>query len=387
MSDRPKLLFLIPHLGGGGAEQVTRLLVQNLDPKRYELHLGLVTGTSAGLPPMPAGASIHALGASRVRTGTRKILGLVRRLKPDLIVSGMAHLNFVVLALRPLFPRRTRVLLRQNATVSAALGFGALPWYTGSLYRLLYPRADCVICQTNAMARDLAALLGSGSRTIHVPASLAASARITVVPNPVDVDRIRAEVGESNSLWEGPGPHLLAVGRLSLEKGHDLLLRAFFQLRQHFPLADLTIVGKGPEMANLRSLAIELGLSPAVRFTGPVDSPAAFFSGATAFVLSSRHEGLPNALLEAAAAGLPIVALPSSQGVAELLAGQPGVWIANTISSEALSGTLITALQQLQTGQRFSHAFIDQFRLERSLSAYQRLIDSELTGSHAGRPL
>ncbi|MGA3136300.1 MAG: glycosyltransferase, partial [Terracidiphilus sp.] len=91
-----------------------------------------------------------------MRSGAFKLLQLIRRLKPDVILSGMFHLNFLVLLLRPLFPRGTRVLVRQNGTVSAALAFAGLPGYTRLLYRVLYRRADRVICQTRAMAKDLA---------------------------------------------------------------------------------------------------------------------------------------------------------------------------------------------------------------------------------------
>jgi len=62
MSDRPKLLFLIPHLRGGGAARVTRLLAENLSPKRFELHLGVVTEASVSPVAMPAEVSIHPLG-------------------------------------------------------------------------------------------------------------------------------------------------------------------------------------------------------------------------------------------------------------------------------------------------------------------------------------
>ena len=62
-------------------------------------------------------------------------------------------------------------------------------------------------------------------------------------------------------------------------------------------------------------------------------------------MLPSRHEGLPNALLEAAAAGLPIVAMPASGGVVELLRDQPGVWLAPEISAEALAASLLAALK------------------------------------------
>ena len=358
--------MLIPHLGGGGAEHVVALLARDLSREKYELHLGLITQTGIGAESIPSGIYIHALGSSRVRAGAFKLLQLVRRVKPDVILSGMFHLNFLVLFLRPLFPRGTRVLVRQNGTVSAALAFGSLPVYSRMLYRLLYRLADRVICQTPAMAEDLAGQL-------HLDEN-----RLVVLPNPVDVDAIRDEAAKAPDLWTGAGPHLLAVGRLSREKGFDLLLRALAALHVQNPHADLVIAGAGPEEAALKAQCIELGLETCVRFVGHVDSPFAYFPGASAFVLASRHEGLPNALLEAAAGGLPLVALPASQGVVDLLRDQPGAWLATEISSDALASSLLAALESLAPGQRFDHRFIEQFRIDRAILAYEELVDAVL---------
>jgi len=371
MPQRPKILLLIPHLGGGGAEQVTALLARGLSRDKYEVHLGLITQANAGMGQAPPELHIHALGASRVRAGAFRLLRLVRRLKPDVILSGMGHLNFLVLLLRPLFPRATRVLVRQNGTVSAALAFGGLPKSTRPLYRFLYRHADRVICQSAAMARDLAGLVR------------VAETRLAVLPNPVDIDAIRAAAKETPKLGmgpnqSGPGPHLLAVGRLSREKGFDLLLQALAVVRERFPEADLTITGTGQEQAALKAECRQLGLEAAVRFAGHVDSPSIYFPGASIFVLSSRHEGLPNALLEAAAGGLPIVGLPASKGLVDLLCGQRGVWLAQEISSASLASSLVEALEVLRPGERFPHAFIEEFRMERAIHAYEELIDSVL---------
>jgi glycosyltransferase involved in cell wall biosynthesis len=369
MKQRPRILLLIPHLGGGGAEQVTALLVRGLSREKYELHLGLVTQRDAGKEELPKRVGLHALGAGRVRTGAFRLLRLVRRLKPDLILSGMAHLNFLVLLLRPFFPPETRVLVRQNGTVSALLAYQKMPDFTRLLYRNLYRRADRVICQSPAMAKDLA-------RELEI-----AEARLAVMANPVDVDGIRTANGED--FWSGPGPHLLAVGRLSWEKGFDVLLRALVAVRERFPHADLTIAGAGPEETALKCQCRELGIDAVVRFAGYVERPSAYYPGATAFVLSSRYEGLPNALLEAAAGGLPIVASPASEGVMDLLRGQPGAWLSTEISSAALAECLLTALDALRPGERFEHRFIEEFSFDRAIEAYERLIDETLKG---GRP-
>jgi glycosyltransferase involved in cell wall biosynthesis len=365
-AQRPKILLLIPHLGGGGAEQVTALLARGLSHERYELHLGVITQTREATEPLPSWVSLHPLGARRVRTSAFRLLFLVWQLQPDVILSGMAHLNFLVLLLRPLFPQKTRVLVRQNGTVSDILAFGDLPGYTRLLYRLLYHRADRVICQTQAMAGDL---------TMQIAI---AENQLAVLPNPVDVEEIQAAAEAAQDQWAGPGPHLLAVGRLVPAKGFDLLLKALAAVRERFPDTDLTIAGTGPLETALKDQCRELGLEQAVHFAGHVAQPAAFFPGASLFVLSSRHEGLPNALLEAAAGGLPLVALPASGGVSDLLRNQPGAWLSPESSAEGLAYSLLDALEALQPGQRFVHPFLEAFRFERAIPAYEALIDAVL---------
>ena len=363
MKQRIRVLLLIPHPGGGGAERVFALLARELSREKYELHLGFVTSGGEPADALPPEVAVHWLGAMRVRNAGFRLLRLVHRLKPDVILSGMFHLNFLTLLLRPLFPRATRVLVRQNGTVSASLAQDRLPYYTRALYRLLYRRADCVICQTEAMAGDLARELG-----VRLD-------RIAVMPNPVDVDAIRKGARSGQEMWSGAGPHLLAVGRLSREKGFDLLLEALTHVRQSFPEAELVIAGAGAEEHTLRDQARTLGLGAAVRFAGYVDHPADYFPGASLFVLSSRHEGMPNALLEAAAAGVPLVALPALGGVADLLRGQPGAWLAREISAAALTEALLNALAELTPGQRFTHAFLEPFRMELATRRFEELID------------
>ncbi len=378
MAERLRVLLLIPHLGGGGAEQVTALLARGLSREKYELYLGLMTQAGSAGAAFP-GITVHGLGASRVRAGAFGLLRLVWRLRPGVILSNMAHLNFLVLLLRPFFPRGTRVLVRQNGTVSATLTFGGLPAYTGLLYRLLYRHADGVICPSRAMAKDLMRELGIDPKSI------------AVLPNPVDMEGIRAAQDAPNR-WAGSGPHLLAVGRLSAEKGFDLLLEALAAIRARFPHADLIVAGEGPKRKALEEQRQRLGLETAVWFAGQVQSPFQFYPGASLFVLSSRHEGLPNALLEAFTAGLPVAALPASGGVVDLLRGCSGGWLARESSVPALARTLMEALDHLRPGQRFVRRFggdsdgtasrglpgdcRGQFDFARAIEAYEAQIDA-----------
>jgi glycosyltransferase involved in cell wall biosynthesis len=344
MEQRTRILLLTPNIGGGGAQHVMVLVARGLSLKKFDVHLVLMRagGTSGGA--VPPGVTVHAMGAGRARAATLRLLLLVWRLRPDVILSGAPEISFLALLLRPFFPAGTRVLVRQNGTVSAGLAHGGVPRYTRLLYRLLYRRADRVICQSRAMAEDLARETGVRNE------------QIVVLPNPVDLEGILAARG-ALSQWNGPGPHLLAVGRLSREKGFDLLIEALAGLRKRFPTADLILVGSGHEEVALKALCRSQDLEGAVRFAEQVNPPYIFFQEATLFVLPSRYEGMPNALLEAAAAGLPLVSTPASGGVVDLLTGRPGAWLATEISVSALTKALELALENLHPGDRFHHGF------------------------------
>ena len=362
---RAKVLLLIPHLGGGGAEHVIAALARSLNPNRYEIHLGLVAQSANAAHDLPRWVTVHALGASRVRYSAWRLIRLAWRLRPAVILSSMAHLNLLVLLLRPFFPPQMRLCVRQNGALPATLvAIGnAVP--ARRLYAAAYRSADRVICQTTSMATELETEL-----SIH-------RSKLVVLPNPVDIHRIRTAARQTNAP-RSPSPHLLAVARLAPEKGIDLLLEAFAGVHRHFPDAELEIVGTGPCRTALEQQRKTLELEKCVRFHGNVVFPAEHFRGVSAFVLSSRHEALPNALLEAAAAGLPIVALPASQGLATLLRGRTGIWLAREISAAVLEMALCDALTSIQPGQRFEHAWIEAFDQNKAISAHEDMIEAVL---------
>jgi glycosyltransferase involved in cell wall biosynthesis len=230
-------------------------------------------------------------------------------------------------------------------------------------YRIAYQRADGIICQTPSMANELSHDLG-----IKLT-------RTRVLPNPVDIESIRSTAEQAASPWRTTGPRLLAVGRLVPEKGFDLLIAAFASVSRQFPGAELVIAGRGPSESSLKTQCRNAALEDLVRFVGHLPSPAEYFSDASLFVLSSRDEGLPNALIEAAAADLPIAALPASRGIAELLDAKPGVWLGADVSVSELERILCEALSSIGPGQRFSHAWIEPFDAKVAIRAYEDVFD------------
>jgi glycosyltransferase involved in cell wall biosynthesis len=183
-----------------------------------------------------------------------------------------------------------------------------LPPFWSALRRVFYPKAKAVVVQTPVVRRWAEGFLRADS--VHV------------IPNPVMAPSIAPEqVRELPSALElrQARRRVLAVGRLHAQKGFDLLIRAFAACRAEHPDWDLVILGEGQERANLESLAAELGVSSAVSLPGRVACPVTVMHRSDLFVLSSRYEGFPNVLLEAMAAGLPVIAADCPSGPSHIV--------------------------------------------------------------------
>lgn len=364
---RPRLLLLIPHLGGGGSERVIETLARSLSHAKYDIHLALIAPSQnhTAIDSLPA--TVHQLAATRVRHSAIRLLRLIWKLQPHLILSGIAHLNLLVLALKPFIPRKTRIMVRQNGALAETLSSHPRR-FSRRAYSLSYRRADRVICQTADMAREL-------QHGLEVQ-----TARLLVLPNPTDVSHIRSSSqGSHNQILDVPT--LIAVGRLVPEKGFDLLLDAFAALPAPFSSTELLLIGSGPQQFTLEQQARRLGIRSRTHFVGHVPDPIIRFAHATLFVLSSRTEGLPNALLESAAAGLPIVATPASAGLVHLLRNREGIWLAAETSSEALRTAMHDALTTIHAGQRYPHRWIEPYELPRAIATYESAIDGVLAAS------
>ena len=379
MDQQIRMLILLPHLGGGGAEHVSALLATHLDPTKISVTMGLVADDHAGAPELPTWVRIHRMGMRRTRNAAVALILLIWRERPQVIFSSMAHLNFLLLILRWTMPPDTSVMVRQNGTATQAARRGCAGRIDRKLYRWLYPKADVILCQSKAMAQDLEENFGLKPKQLRV------------LPNPVPVDEIQQHVANARQRQAGKcvapdSPiRLLAVGRLAFEKGIDLLLAALGRLSAQNKSSpcdfELTVLGIGSEEQPLREQARRLGLENRVTFSGHRTDVWDFLAAADIFVLPSRHEGMPNALLEAAAAGLALVATACCEGVVELVGRnqREGVWLADTASAEALAQAIASAITAVKVnrGCRFEHSFVNQFALRQSVEAYQSLIQEE----------
>jgi glycosyltransferase involved in cell wall biosynthesis len=320
---RRRVGFVLTELIGGGAERSMISIIDALDRTRFEPVLILFERRIEHQPP--EGVPIHVLsrrglfGPGRLVSRIVELAALARRERLDLLVSFLIGPNIVATAaaeragIPVLISERSApglVLSRANRQLRAR-------WLWSWLVRRMYPRASGILTNTDGAKQELVTWLG-------VP-----SERATVVPNALDLDRIRllaSEPLDDPRILDGR-PLLVHVGRFTHAKDHDTLLNAFARIRAKRP-ATLALIGGGEDEARLKALCTSLGLDADVVFTGFTRNPYKYLARATLAVLTSRFEGLPNALIEAMALGIPIVSTACPYGPIELLSdGACGVLV------------------------------------------------------------
>jgi glycosyltransferase involved in cell wall biosynthesis len=334
-----------PHLGGEEAV-VEHLAERQADGHRVTVYTSMVGAANAPAVEQRAGRAgrlrVVRQRAARI-ANTPVIPGLLLRLllhrpKPDILHVHTGHAlipEMVSLAARL---RRLPYIAHQHLMVrpSSAVGRVLLPIYYRLLYAPFLRRAERVICLTNAMRAELIT-------TFDVDPD-----RVVVVPNGVDRHRFRQHtVSRSDA-------ELLFVGRLTPQKNVDALLEAVAKLRDVGQKPMVRIVGEGEERDRLQLKAAGLLLSNVV-FEGRRTSSevADDYACATAVVLPSTHEGMPLVLLEAMAAGAPVVAsnLPE---IAE--AGGDAILTVDPLTPGTLAEALGRVLDDPRLRDRLSEA-------------------------------
>jgi glycosyltransferase involved in cell wall biosynthesis len=365
--DRKKILFLIPAFlgGGGGAERVIITLLRHLDHTRFECHLGLVLAGNAFLDQAPAEVVVHHMRVSRMRYCLPSIVRLAWKIRPQTILSTVSYLNMMSILARPCWPRNVRLLIREATTPSAFIAKDTEhPRRWEFVYRRLYRHADKIICLSDSMKRDLA-------EHFLVPPG-----KMVRIYNPVDVEMIKRSAHATANPYGTPGPNLVAAGRLRKEKGFDLLVDAMQAVVQKIPGAHLTILGEGPDATPLKQQAHRLGLDEKIDFRGFVQNPWVYVGNADLFVLPSRAEGLPNALLEALALGTPVVASDCVDAMRELQSLDQRIVLFPTENPAAMADAIVSALRtpkETDVRRKLASQQVEQFAPWRVAEQYSRL--------------
>jgi glycosyltransferase involved in cell wall biosynthesis len=360
------MLFLIPTLTSGGAERVIVNLLRHIDREKFDLKLAVVNMNSAVyLDDLPSDVEIIDLKCSRVRFAIFKIISLIWQIKPNVVFSTLGYLNLMLAILKPFLPNNIRYLCRETTILSEGLKTYANPKFFTWAYKRFYARFDKIICQSKYMRDDLSDNFGISSD------------KLVVINNPVDIVRVRqmandpiaTEVSKNDmSGIRGNDKiiNLVSVGRLVHTKGFDLLIEALALVAN--PCLNLTILGEGPLLEELKIQAKERKVDGRIRFVDFQKNPYAFMAWADAYVLSSRYEGFPNVVLEALACGTPVIATPAIGGTREILEGLDGCAMAKCVTAQGLADVLST----FEYGKRLSLDVVKPYEIAKIVNFYEQ---------------
>lgn len=364
------ITLIVPELSSGGAERVVVLLAQGLTQRGHRITVVTISSEDRDFYKLPTTVHRVALNlqqkAPTLLIKARDMLVRIVRLRqavnatqPDLVISFLASMNIfsgIALFGTP-YPK---IGTEHN---SPKIDPCAQPWE--SIRRFAYPHLTKIVSVSQAVSQDVDYLPEARKAVIYNP-FIAIAPSTSPLQLPAGVDPTKK--------W------IISMGRLTPQKGFDLLLKAFEPLAQRYPDWQLLVLGEGYLKPELEQLRDQLGLSHQVVFTGAISPPFPLLQNSELFVMASRFEGFPMAHGEALACGLPVLAT-NCCGVKELLRdGIDSVLVPNE-DIAALTQAMDRLMSDTTERQRLaSHApeVLERFSLETILDQWEWLIDQVL---------
>jgi glycosyltransferase involved in cell wall biosynthesis len=304
-------ILLINSLGTGGAERAVSAAAGWM-AGRHEIRIVCLERHGAQIA-LPSSLSVSYL--SNLKESSSAILKLIAlpflafrlsssisRLGAAAVMSHLFRANFVNVLARVLAGSRHRVVLVNHTRISRLRSEGAQGRINWMLCRLLYPRADYVASVSKGASSECARLLG-------LP-----SGKAITLYDPIET------AARGTPAQGGAYPRAIAaVGRLVALKRFEDLIDAFSAIAADYPGLHLKIIGDGPERSRLEKRAAASCVSDRIHFLGQLAEPAKELIGCDAFVSTSAVEGFGMAIVEALAAGIPVISADCAYGPREIL--------------------------------------------------------------------
>ncbi len=325
-----KLGFFITSMNHGGAERVMSILTNSFAVNNHEVHL-FIYSKRHNYYKINQSVNVHYIdagheGFGKVTTlinhsiGLLKAKQLIKINQLDCLISFTTFINCNSIILGKL--TNTPVIISERNDPLYFKG----NFFSSVIRKKLYKYATCIVLQTERSEISFDTL------KIKLPQ------KKVVIFNPID-PFFSNNKGQRDEI-------ITVVGRLSFEKGHDLLLKAF--ANSNYGDWKLHLIGDGIEKDNLVQLAQKLNIENSIVWQGVQKNVNEFLNKSAIYILPSRTEGFPNALCEAMICGCAVISFDCPNGPAEIIAnGQNGFLV-----SAGDIGGLTNALNRLMTDQQ-----------------------------------
>lgn len=364
-----RIAFCITELDPGGAEKNLVQLVTRLDRRRWEPRVFCLASEGPLAQPLrDAGIAVICLNASRRFGAASTVWRLARHLqqfRPALLQTFLFHANLVG-RLAGRWAGVPRIVSGIRVAEKDAPVRLRLDRWTNRL-------VDKNVCVSRGVAEFSVRHAGLDSR------------KCVVIPNGVDLAEIdRVPPADITSVGVPPGHRaILFVGRLAPQKAPELLLEAAELVLPRFPDVHVLFVGEGPLRSTLQRRAVASSHAERIHFLGRRADVIGLMKASSCLALTSRWEGMPNVVLEAMAAGVPVVAT-EAEGVSDLVQNGLSGLIVPVGDAPGLAAALSRLLSDSTLSSSLAHEsqviVRKWFTVDRLVGAYERLYE-ELLGA------
>lgn len=303
-----KVVFVHSRMPGGGIERVTLTLIKNLQERGVDCCLALRRASGDLIQDARAITEVVELASSGIQEFIPSLTRLIEEFAPTHLVTAVPDVTILTLIARRRAASKALIVQgAHNAQARVAYKKGPGGYLKYVAYRFLaylaYRYVDAVVA------------VSQGIRNEIVEEFNAASQRVKLIHNPIIQKEDISEASFPTSPLSS-STRFVAIGRLSHEKGFDVLLRALESIDGHW---QLSIYGDGPEHDNLARLIDTCGLKARVALCGYTKDPYTAIDACDWLVVPSRAEGFGLVLVEALARGVPVIASDCPHGPREIL--------------------------------------------------------------------
>lgn len=333
---KENIMFIIPTLSSGGAEKTVVNLSTIL---KDDYNVIIVVFNDNGSVKLDKKVKLINLGINQTKKPIKKVYLALKKIHMLKKIKKSNNVKCCISFLKR--PSLLNVLshYKEKTIVSFRnkMSEQDKSYISKTITKFICKKSNEIISLSNMVKHDL------------INEYKAEKDKISVIYNPCDIDYInkrKKEPIEDDFKKQVEGKRiLLNIGRLTKQKAQKNLILSFKKISEEFPESILLILGKGEEEENLRLLIKKLGLNGKVIIKGFVENPYKYMSISEIFIFSSIYEGLGNALLEAAGAGMALISTDCKYGPREIISPNSNLFIQSSKVEYCDYGVLVPSFE------------------------------------------